>query len=242
MNLQSTRDMSGNSLLMMLNEEDRRRLLPHMMTFDLKADDILQKAGEEVIHTWFPCGPAIASFQRWVDHDNSAVEVALIGREGAIGGIVSNGSLPAYATAIVRYAGRFIRMKTAALEQVKLESLALRHWFARYSDCLMAQVFQSAACSATHTITQRTARWLLDAAGRTGSLSFELTHDQLADMLGVGRTFVTRTVGQLREEGVIDTRRGVFIIKNISALRRKSCNCSAAIEEHFDVVMHGIYM
>lgn len=241
MSLQSTSEMSGNLLLMMLSEEDRQRLLPHMMAFELKPQDILHKAGDDVIHTWFPCGSAIASFQRWVDEDNSAVEIALIGREGAIGGIVSNGNLPAYATAIARNSGTFLRMKTAALEQVKLESLALRHWFARYSDCLMAQVFQTVACNATHTIMQRTAKWLLAAAARTNSNAFEMTHDELSQMLGVGRTFVTRTVGQLRAEGIIDTRRGVFVVRDEAALRRKSCTCTTAIEEHFDAVMHGIY-
>lgn len=241
MSIQSMQDFSDNLLLMMLSESDRKKLLPHTMVLELDTLTILHKAGDDVVHTWFPCGPAMASFLRWVDDDNSAVEIALIGREGAIGGIVSNGSLPAYATAIVRNPGRFYRIKTAALEQVKTESIALRHWFARYSDCLMAQVFQTAACNATHTITQRTAKWLLAAAARTSSDSFELTHDQLSEMLGVGRTFVTRTIGQLRAEGVIATRRGVVTIQDETALRKKSCSCSSAIENHYDAVMHGIY-
>lgn len=241
MSIQSMQDFSDNLLLMMLNEEDRKKLLPHTITYDLEALTILHKAGDDVVNTWFPCGPAMASFQRWVDEDNSAVEIALIGREGAIGGIVSNGSLPAYATAIVRNAGRFYRIKTSALEQVKMESITLRHWFARYSDCLMAQVFQTAACNATHTITQRTAKWLLSASARTNSDHFELTHDQLSEMLGVGRTFVTRTIGQLRAEGVISTKRGVVTIEDEAALRKKSCNCTTAIEDHYDAVMHGIY-
>jgi len=65
--------------------------------------------------------------------------------------------------------------------------------------------------------------------------------DQLAEMLGVGRTFVTRIVRQLREEGVIETRRGVFVIKDEAALRQKSCRCTTSIEDHFDSVLHGIY-
>jgi hypothetical protein len=84
-----------------------------------------------------------------------------VGSEGAVGGIVSNGNIPAFATCHVQASGRFIRIKTAALEQCKLDSLSLRHWFSRYSDCLLAQIFQTAACNATHTIVQRTAKWLL---------------------------------------------------------------------------------
>jgi hypothetical protein len=212
-----------------------------MLAFELKPREILQEAGEEVVDTWFPCGSAMAAFCVGTNRNADAVEVALVGREGAIGGIVSNGHVPSYATAQVRFGGRFLRIKTSALEQAKLDSITLRHWFSRYSDCLLAQVFQTAACNATHTITQRTAKWLLAAVMRTEGHAFEMTQAQLAEMLGVGRTFVTRIVRKLRDDDIIATRRGVFVIKNEPALRAASCACATAIEEHFDTVLHGIY-
>lgn len=237
----TAQQLLGNALLSILREEDRQRLAPHMMIMDLEAKDVLQKAGEDVVQTWFPCGGALASFCVWVEETASSVEVALVGREGAIGGVVSNGRLPAFATSEVRAAGRFLRIRTSALEAAKLESIALRHWFARYSDCMLAQVFQTAACNASHTISQRTAKWLLAAMARTGETEFQMTQDQLAEMLGVGRTFVTRVVRQFREQGVIETRRGVFRVNDTAALREKSCSCTTAIEDHFDTVLHGIY-
>ena len=139
-----------------------------------------------------------------------------------------------------RFSGRFLRIKTSALELAKTESLPLRHWFARYSDCLLAQVFQTAACNATHTISQRTAK-CLSASARTSGNEFELTQDQLAEMLGVGRTFVSRTMLALREVGLVSTRRGVITVLNEPALRKISCACTAAIDDHFDAVLHGIY-
>jgi hypothetical protein len=230
-----------NGLLAKLRDDDRRRLAPHMTVSDLQAKSILQRAGVEVVDTWFPCGSALAAFSVWVDDDNSSMEVALVGREGAVGGIVSNGNIPAFATCQVRAGGRFLRIKTAALEQCKLDSITLRHWFSRYSDCLLAQMFQTAACNATHTVVERTAKWLLAGLARTGRPEFEMTQEQLAEMLGVGRTFVTRIVRQLRDEGILDTRRGVVIVKDEPALRAKSCRCTTAIEDHFDTVLHGIY-
>ena len=149
--------------------------------------------------------------------------------------------MPSYATARVVHGGQFLRIKIAALEQAKLASITLRHWFARYSDCLLAQVFQTAACNATHTVTQRTAKWLLAAAARTGKTDFIVTQQELAEMLGVGRTFVARTVRRLREENVLASRRGSFIIKDEAKLRALSCQCTVAIENHFDAVLHGIY-
>jgi hypothetical protein len=234
-------DLFNNALLAKLREDDRQRLAPHFTVVDLQAKSVLHRAGEAVVDTWFPCGSGMAAFSVWIDDDSPAVEVALVGREGAVGGIVSNGNVPAYATSQVRAGGRFLRIKTAALEQCKLDSITLRYWFSRYSDCLLAQMFQTAACNATHTIVQRTAKWLLAGAARTSTAEIEMTQEQLAEMLGVGRTFVTRIVRKLRDEGVIDTRRGLFIVKDEAALRHKACNCTTAIEDHFDRVLHGIY-
>lgn len=234
-------DMAENALLATLREEDSRRLAAHMVMMDSKKSDVLQKAGDEVLHTWFPCGSAMASFCVFADEDGSAVEVGLVGREGAIGGIVSNGHVPAFSTSIVISAGRFLRIKTSALEHAKIESIALRHWFSRYSDCLLAQVFQTAACNAKHTVMQRTAKWLLAAVARTRGSEVDITQEQLAEMLGVGRTFVSRVVRQLRDEKIVTTRRGIFVIEKEAALREKSCRCTAVIENHFDTVLHGVY-
>ncbi len=234
-------DLAGNLLLGKLVEADRARLAPHMLVFELKSGDTIHRAGDDVVDTWFPCGAAMAAFCIETNDGADAVEVAIVGREGALGGIVSNGRLPAYATSQVRFGGKFLRIKTAALEQAKLDSITLRHWFSRYSDCLLAQVFQTAACNATHTIVQRTAKWLLAASSRTARSDIEMTHQQLALLLGVGRTFVTRTLRTFRDLGVIETTRRRIVVLDEAALRRMSCACSAAIEEHFDSVLHGIY-
>jgi hypothetical protein len=234
-------DLAGNLLLGKLNEADRARLAPHMMVFDLEAGAILHEAGQDVIETWFPCKSAMAAFCVATNAGSDAIEVALVGREGAIGGIVSNGSLPAYATSLVRFGGQFLRIKTSALELAKLDSVTLRHWFSRYSDCLLAQVFQTAACNASHTIAQRTAKWLLAAVMRSEANELALTQGQLAEMLGVGRTFVTRTIRRFRDQGLVSTRRGMIVILDEPTLRRLSCHCTEAIEEHFDTVLHGIY-
>ena len=114
-------ELMKNALLAKLRDGDRQRLVPHMMRTDLRAQVVLQRAGEDVVHTWFPCGSASAAFRVWIDEKNPAVEVALVGSEGAIGGIVSNGNVPAFATCHVQAGGTFLRVKTAALEQCKLE-------------------------------------------------------------------------------------------------------------------------
>ena len=232
--------MAQNALLSVLREEDRKRLQPHMLVLDLPPHAVLTHAGQDVVDTWFPCDGALAAFCI-AGPEGQGVDVAFVGREGAIGGIVSNGNVPAYATAVVRLGGTFLRIKTSALEQAKLDSIGLRHWFARYSDCLLAQVFQTSACNAVHTIRQRVAKMILAGLERNSEAEFRMTQEQLADMLGVGRTFVSRVLGSLRREGIIETGRGMLVIKDLQALRAESCHCTIAIEDHFDKVLHGIY-
>ncbi|WP_428668665.1 Crp/Fnr family transcriptional regulator [Reyranella sp.] len=233
-------DMAQNGLLAVLVEADRIRLRGQMMVLDLEANIILHRAGDDVVDTWFPLGSASAAFCV-EDVDGDRMDVAQIGREGAVGGIVSNGHLPAYSTAVVRFPGRFIRIRTTALEQAKLSSIALRHWFSRYSDCLMAQVFQTAVCNGRHTIKQRTAKLLLAALERTGDREIAITQEQLASIMGVGRPFISRVLSSMRQEGVIESRRLRQIIRDEKKLRSLSCGCTVLIEDHFDKVLHGIY-
>ncbi len=233
--------LGDNRLLAQLRDQDRLRLMPHLSGHELAAGHVLQPAGEDVTETWFRCGAAIASFRVWADDNCDAVEVGLVGREGAVGGIVSNGFVPAYATAAVRVDGTFIKVKTAILETIKIESVTFRHLFARYSDCLISQLFQNVACNASHTTRQRTAKWLISTAARTGSARLEMTQEQLADLLGVGRTFVARIVKGMREDGLIRTKRGVFELTDVPGLRAASCQCATVLEEHCDTVLQGIY-
>lgn len=232
----------ANLLLSRLNGKDWQLISDHLTKHHLKVGDVLQKAGDKVVRTWFPCGAASASYQVWVDPGANAIDVGTIGHEGAVGGIVSNGKVPAYANAEVRDPGLFLSIRITRLERLKEESVALRHWFARYSDCLIAQIFQNSACGSAHTIRQRAARWLLASTARSGSDEVALTHEQFAAMLGVGRTFVTRVVKDLRDSGLITTRRGTFILRDPARLRAMSCDCSDYVTQHYQTVMAGLYV
>lgn len=229
-----------NNLLGALLPRDQEALRPLLQPWPREAGATLYHPGDTVEFVYFPCGPALASF-KVVLADGREVETALVGREGAIGGIVSQGRLPAYARSQVQHGGLFLRMGVAALEAAKRGSPSLHNLFARYADCLMAQIFQAVACNAVHTIEQRTAKWLLSAIDRTGDPEVPLTQEQLAAMLGVGRSYVNRVMRELRGRGVLNTRRGVLRVCDMTALQEASCGCDAALRRHFDEVLRGIY-
>ncbi|MBZ9863683.1 Crp/Fnr family transcriptional regulator [Mesorhizobium sp. CA12] len=233
-------DPIGNNLLRALRADDWEILQPRLEQWSAPAGTLLHEPGDAVRYAYFPCGSALVSY-RVVLSDGRAIETALIGREGAVGGIVSQGRLPAYARAEVQLGDSFFRIDLQHLEEAKLRSLTLRHLFARYADCLMAQVFQSVACSAAHSIKQRAARWLLAVTERTGAENLAVTQEQLATMLGVGRSYLSRVIRDLRQRGVIETRRSRLAVRSPEGLRSLACECNAAVSHHFNDVLKGVY-
>ena len=233
-------DATTNNLLRALRPGDADLLAGIAEPWDGSFGDILFSPGDTVRYVYFPCGPSLISYLVVLE-DGSAIETALIGREGAAGGIVSQGRLPAFARAEVQFPGSFLRIDLARLEEAKLRSLTLRHLFARYADCMMAQIFQAVACNAAHSIEQRTARWLMSAMDRTGAPAIPLTQEQLAAMLGVGRSYISRVLSSFKQRGIIETRRGALVVSDIDRLRGLACSCNDSVRRHFDEVLRGVY-
>ncbi len=105
------------------------------------------EAGAPVTHITFPCDHSVATLLVTTS-DGRTAETATVGHEGAVGGIVSQGYVPASTHAVVQIPGPMLRMEAATLQEVKRQSPAVRDLFARYSDCFLAQVLQSSACNA----------------------------------------------------------------------------------------------
>ncbi len=229
-----------NNLLRRLSAGDFALIEPFLEPADAKADDLLYNPGDDVQTVYFPCGPSLVSFLV-ANEDGRDVETILVGREGAVGGIVSLGYLPAYTRITVKVAGPFVRLRVAKLDAAKTQSPTLRYLFARYADCMLAQIFQSTACNAIHSIEQRTAKWILSARERTGEDLVPLTHEQLSTMLGVGRSYTSRVIQAFKAEGILETRRGAILIRNPEALAARSCLCNDAVKAHFDEVLRGVY-
>src|SRR3984957_19795035 len=155
-----------NNLLRRLSAGDFALIAPYLAPEQGNANDLLYNAGDNVQVVHFPCGPSLTSFLV-PNEDGRDVETILVGREGAVGGIVSEGNLPAYTRITVKFGGPFVRLHVGKLNAAKTKSATLRNLFARYADCMLAQMFQSTACNAIHSIEQRTAKWIISAMERT---------------------------------------------------------------------------
>lgn len=233
-------DRPDNNLLRMLRDSDFALIGAYLETAPQEGNQLLYDPGDNVETVHFPCGPSLVSYLV-SNEDGRDVETILVGREGAVGGIVSFGHLPAYCRIVVKYGGPFVRLKVVQLEAAKAKSLTLRYLFARYADCLLAQVFQSTACNAVHSIEQRAAKWIVSAMERTGDHVVPLTHEQLATMLGVGRSYTSRVMQGFRAENILESRRGAVVVRDPEALKSRACLCNEAVKTHFERVLRGVY-
>ena len=234
-------DRPYNNLLRRLSAADFALIAPYLVHDEAAPNELLYNPGDDVDTVHFPCGPSLASFMV-PNEDGRDVETILVGREGAVGGIVSEGYLPAYTRIMVKFGGPFVRLHVGKLDAAKTKSATLRNVFARYADCMLAQIFQSTACNAIHSIEQRTAKWIIAAMERTeGEDVVPLTHEQLATMLGVGRSYASRVIQTFKAEGVLETRRGSILVRDREALRSRACLCNQSVKNHFEQVLRGVY-
>jgi CRP-like cAMP-binding protein len=222
---------AGNRLLATFSREARALMEPFGTLEQVEAGDVVLNRGEQVATSIFPVDQTMISMAVGLSGGRS-IEVASIGREGAVGGIISCGQAPAFARATVLVGGPVFRVPMHALEDAKRRSTFVSNIFCRFSDYLLAQVMQSVACNAFHSIPERAARWLLLAQDRAGD-RIELTQEAFAGLLGVQRTTVNAVVRSLQDEGLVATSRGVIRVTDRAGLMRRSCECYQRLEDHF---------
>lgn len=233
-------DWMSNNLISALRQDDLELLLPHFRPARSEVNAVLYDCGQNVETVYFPCRSTLASFMISTE-DGNVVETLMVGREGAIGGIVSQGRLPAYSRTMVQHGGEFLTLPVAVLDAAKQRSRSLDNLFARYADCVLAQILQNTACNAAHNIEQRTAKWIIAAMERTGTSEVPLTQDRLSSMLGVGRSYVSRVIGRFKDDRILGVRRGHILIADRAKLESRACHCNATVRNHFDTVLRGIY-
>lgn len=229
----------NNSLLARLSVIDLELMAPHLQKISLLKGQVLFEPGEDVEHCYFPAKGCMLSL---VIHppEGKSIEVANIGFEGALGGIVSAGYKPAFTRAVVQIAGDGRRISLDRLDALKGRSPAIRDLFTRYADALLAQVLQSVACNALHSLEERCCRWLLMARESMGASDVAVTHELLAEMLGVQRTYVTAIVRGLQSRGIIKLQRGLIRIEEPAGLRGLACGCYDDVQRHFSCVLPPI--
>lgn len=226
-----TRETAGNRLLAALPPADYARLRPHLEPVALARGDVLYDVDVPIAHAYFPTGGVVSLVTPLAG--GVAIEVAMVGDEGLVGLPVFLGSPTSRGRALVQVPGAALRLPAAHLAALAPAAGPLPALLRRYTQALLTQIAQGAACGRAHGADQRCARWLLLAHDRAGGDQLPLTHEFLAQMLGVRRATVTEGAGRLQAAGLIRHRRGVVTILDRAGLEAAACECYRVIRGEY---------
>jgi CRP-like cAMP-binding protein len=212
-----------NRLLACLAARQFAQLAPHLKQVSLLHGAILHEPDTQVEWVYFPMSGAVSLLA--VMKGGQEIEIASIGREGAVGLSARSGPCRARTRALVQVAGVAKAIPSPVIRLAIARDEFIRDVMIRYKSTLSAQTQQIAACNALHSVEHRLARWLLQMSDRIESIEFPVTQHTLSCMLGVRRTTVTLVAHKLQQDGIIHYRRGHLVIVNPGALRALACEC-----------------
>ena len=243
MNLSPVTDLAasvtGNRLLASLPADDLEPLCLLLEPIKVTAGDVLCEPGQEIAYLYFP-GDSLISLLA-VAEGRMTLEIGSVGREGMIGAAAALGRNVAQVRAVVQRSGTASRIGRAAFCAQFCKSASLQRLLYRYTDAALGQAIQIAACSRFHLLEARLARSLLVTRDRLQSEKFYLTHQFLAQTLGVRRVGVTKAASALQQKKLITYSRGHIEVIDVAGLQQASCGCHlsemrgdlAAMADHF---------
>lgn len=221
----------ANRLISELPRKESKPLLMACETVQLEFGTILTERGEQIKHVHFPLSSFISLVTPLKGHP--ALEMGIIGNEGMYGASVVLGIGTAPMRAVVQGSGTALRMETKLFQRMARDSPTLLRTMNRYVYVTMAQLAHTAACNHFHEIEPRLARWLLMTHDRAHADHFHLTHEFLADMLGVRRSGITVAAGSLQNKKLIGYTRGEISILDRAGLEAASCECYDIVNEDY---------
>lgn len=224
--------MPDNMLLAALPAAEWERAGQSFKPIFMPLGDVLYEAARVVSHYYFPT-TAVVSVSCLMA-DGRADGLTLIGREGfaSVGVFLGAGSAPC--RAVVLAEGFGYRIRRELLGQACAQSNSLRSVLLRYAQSYVTQVAQTIVCNRHHTINQQLCRWLLMFLDRQASNELSLTHEQIAELMGVRRESISEAAGELQIAGCIRRRRGRVLVLDRSGLEARSCECYRIVRRESD--------
>lgn len=229
----------ANRLLAALEPDDLQLLEPDLDLVEWPKGKVIYETGEIIRHVYFPHNTIVSLTT--VLEDGGSVEMAVFGREamfGFISTLVTRQSLGRY---VAQIPGTASRISTEKLNEAARERPKIRQVIASYTEALLAQTLQTVACNAVHSVEARCCRWILSTRDRLDHDALPLTHETLAEMLGVQRSTVSSVTRALQIAGLIHQGRGVITITDRAGLEEMSCECYRAIRASFERLLPRTY-
>ncbi len=220
-----------NHLLAALPAAEFERLAPHLEPVELLLGDVLYESGGLLQHVYFPT-TAILSLH-YVMENGSSSEIAGVGNEGVLGISLFMGGNTTPSRAVVQTGGAGYRLSAQLMLQEFKRAGPMQQLLLRYTQALITQMSQTAACNRHHSLVQQLCRWLLLTLDRLPTNELIMTQELVASMLGVRREGVTEAAGKLQQAGVISYRRGHITVLDRAGLESQVCECYAVVKNEF---------
>jgi len=230
--MQSLLNPNENRLLAALPAKDFETLAAHLELVPLALGQMLYEPGMQMRHAYFPTTSIISL--HYVTEAGASAETAGVGNEGMVGISLFMGGDTTPSSAVVQTAGNACRLDRHILKQEFDRAGALQRILLRYTQALMTQMAQTAACNRHHTVEQQLCRWLLLTLDRLPERELVMTQELVATMLGVRRESVTEAAGHLQSLGYIRYRRGHISVLNRAGLEAHACECYGVVKKEID--------
>ncbi|MBT2771513.1 Crp/Fnr family transcriptional regulator [Halomonas sp. ISL-60] len=231
-----TEDLQQNSLLRLLTEEELTHLLPSFEKVTLTLGQSLSESGKQMSHVYFPLDAIVSLL--CVMEDGASTEIAVVGYEGVVGVSLFMGGETTPSRAIVQSAGQAYRLKGQLLKNEFYRAGSMQRLLLRYTQALLTQMAQTAVCNRHHSLDKQLCRWLLLSLDRLHSNELLMTHELIANMLGVRREGVTEAAGKLQRAGLISYNRGHITVIDRPGLEARVCECYSVVKNEYDRLLN----
>jgi CRP-like cAMP-binding protein len=221
--------MNNNFFLDSLSPESRGILMNLATTVSLPVGTVIHES--QVIPDYaYLLTSGIASTITKTRNGDSA-EVGLIGHEGVVGSLQLLGPTPVPAESMIQIDATALRISLREFRKIFLASEEIRTRLLEFVQAEALTIIQIAGCHRLHGTEERMCRWLLMVQDRIQTGELKLTHSFLALMLGIRRPTVTLVARSLRKRGLLELRRGSFIILDRPKMEASGCDCYQTVRE-----------
>lgn len=221
-----------NRLLAALSATVQNRLFPHLDLVSLARGQVLHESGDAMRHVYFPINSIVSLL--YVMESGASTETSVVGNEGVVGFALLMGGDSTPSRATVPSAGYAYRVQGQRIKDEFNRHGELLTLMLRYTQSLITQMAQTAACNRHHTIDQQLCRWLLLSLDRVPGNQVTMTQELIASMLGVRRESVTNAAGELQKLGAIKYGRGHITILDRPKLEQLCCECYVVVKKETD--------
>jgi len=221
-----------NHLLAALPASEFNRIEPTLEPVSLALGEVLYESGDRLTHIYFPTTAIISLL--YIMQNGGTAEIGIAGNDGLVGIALFMGGETTSSRAVVQSAGEAVRMKAKDLQEAFALGGVFQNLLLRYTQSLMTQISQTAVCNRLHSVEQQLCRWLLINHDQLQTNELVMTHELIANMLGVRREGVSIAAGHLQEIGLIKYVRGTITILDRSRLEAAGCECYKVVKDEYD--------